>query len=219
MHKNRIIPLLFTVLMIAGDVAAASIPENQLQNFKTLEKSVESSQAEGVSVVEFFSFYCPPCYSFSQHYGIDKAIRESLPAGKRMVKYHAGFLGEMGYGLTEAWSVAMVMGIEDKMEPLLFDAVQVSRTLKTPTDIREVFIKAGISGEEYDRVAGSKAVADMTKKQERLFSEYGVTGTPSVFINGKYRIDNGAFQAESVRAFRDKYIATVKALLNADDEN
>ncbi|HCU1427546.1 TPA: thiol:disulfide interchange protein, partial [Escherichia coli] len=26
-------------------------------------------------MVEFFSFYCPPCYAFSQDYGIDKAIR------------------------------------------------------------------------------------------------------------------------------------------------
>ena len=73
------------------------------------------------TVVEFFSFYCPPCYAFSQGYGIDGAIRESLPAGGKMVKYHMDFLGALGSELTRAWSVAMLSGLEEKVEPLLFD--------------------------------------------------------------------------------------------------
>ncbi|MFO6426163.1 hypothetical protein ACLBOM_08380 [Escherichia coli] len=40
-----------------------------------------SAVQDNETVVEFFSFYCPPCYAFSQDYGIDKAIRESLPPG------------------------------------------------------------------------------------------------------------------------------------------
>ncbi|MFO6428265.1 hypothetical protein ACLBOM_37145 [Escherichia coli] len=56
-----------------------------------------SAVQDNETVVEFFSFYCPPCYAFSQDYGIDKAIRESLPPGN-WSSINAGFLGELGRG-------------------------------------------------------------------------------------------------------------------------
>lgn len=131
-----------------------------------------------------------------------------------MVKYHAGFLGDLGDELTRAWSVAMLSGLEEKVEPLLFEATMISRTLKTPEDIRAVFVKAGMPEEEYELMIASKEVTDMTEKQKRLFKEYGVTGTPSVYVNGRYHIENGAFQADSVESFRKSYVAAVMSLLN-----
>ncbi|PSY62387.1 thiol:disulfide interchange protein, partial [Escherichia coli] len=53
--------------------------------YSVLDKPVASAVQDNETVVEFFSFYCPPCYAFSQDYGIDKAIRESLPPGKKLV--------------------------------------------------------------------------------------------------------------------------------------
>ncbi|MFO6428266.1 hypothetical protein ACLBOM_37150 [Escherichia coli] len=48
-----------------------------------------------------------------------------------------------------AWSVAMVLGVEDKVEPLLFDAVQKTRRLKSAEEIPgflsvRVFIRENI---------------------------------------------------------------------------
>ncbi|WP_407906386.1 DsbA family protein [Escherichia coli] len=78
--------------------------------------------------------------------------------------------------------------------------------------------------EEYERMLASQEVADMTdmtdmtEKQKRLFKEYGVTGTPSIYVNGRYHIENGAFQADSVEAFRKSYVAAVMSLLNRKDK-
>ncbi|HBA7292984.1 TPA: thioredoxin domain-containing protein [Escherichia coli] len=208
MRKSRLISL-FLCMVLSGPVYA-----QDRATYSLLNKPVESAVQDNETVVEFFSFYCPPCYAFSQDYGIDKAIRESLPSGKKMVKYHTGFLGELGEELTRAWSVAMVLGVEDKVEPLLFDAVQKTRRLRSASDIPGIFIRAGVYPGEYSKALASKAVAELTEKQKRLFREYGVTGTPSVFINGKYRIENNAFHADSVDAFRESYVAAVKSLLN-----
>ncbi|MBJ4016093.1 DsbA family protein, partial [Salmonella enterica subsp. enterica serovar Meleagridis] len=82
-------------------------------------------------------------------------------------------------------------------------------------DVHRVFMSAtGISRGEYDRSIKSPAVNDMVALQERLFKEYGVTGTPTVFVKGRYRVENGAFQANSLEGFRDAYVAAVKGLLN-----
>ena len=40
-----------------------------------------------------------------------------------------------------------------------------------------------------------------------------VTGTPSVYVNGRYHIENGAFQAASVEAFRKSYVAAVSDVI------
>ncbi|ENQ2579391.1 thiol:disulfide interchange protein, partial [Escherichia coli] len=50
------------------------------------------------------------------------------------------------------------------------------------------------------------------------FREYGVTGTPSVYVNGRYRIENSAFQADSVEAFRKSYVAAVRSLTDRTDK-
>ncbi|HAM3642961.1 TPA: thioredoxin domain-containing protein [Escherichia coli] len=212
MYKRQLLPLILG-LMLSGTAVAQAYT-----TYSVLDKPVTGTVQGNKTVVEFFSFYCPPCYAFSQGYGIDGAIRESLPAGGKMVKYHADFLGAQGSELTQAWSVAMLSGLEEKVEPLLFEATIVSRTLKRPEDIRAVFVKAGMPAEEYELMLASQEVADMTEKQRRLFKEYGVTGTPSIYVNGRYHIQNSAFQADSVEAFRKSYVAAVMSLLNRKDK-
>ncbi|EFN6235531.1 thioredoxin domain-containing protein [Escherichia coli] len=170
--------------------------------------------AEQPAVVEFFSFYCPPCFAFYQQYGIDKGIRDVLPSGKKMVKYHVDFLGPLGPQLTDAWAMAQVMGIEDKVEPLLFEATQVTRSLTTPDSIRAVFEKAGVSGEEYDRMMDSILVKARAAEMRQRFRDYKVTGTPAVFVNGQH-INNSDFRGETPEAYRQEYVDAVEKLLKA----
>lgn len=68
MHKSRLISL-FLCLVLSGTVYAE---ENA--TYSVLDKPVASAVQDNETVVEFFSFYCPPCYAFSQDYGIDKAF-------------------------------------------------------------------------------------------------------------------------------------------------
>lgn len=169
------------------------------------------------AVVEFFSFYCPACYAFSQTIAVDRAIRQALPEGNKMVKYHASALGPLGHDLTRTWALAMTMKMTDKIESAFFNAIMVEKTLSGPDDIRRIFIAAtGITAEEYDKWYNSEPVTEMVLLQERLFNEYGVRGTPSVYIRGKYHINNMAFSVSPVEQFRASYVSTVRHLLNPD---
>lgn len=107
------------------------------------------------------------------------------------------------------------MGIEDKVEPLLFEATQVSRSLTTPDSIRAVFEKAGMSGEEYDRMMDSILVKARVAEMRQLFGDYKVTGTLAVFVNGQH-INNSDFRGEAPEAYRQEYVAAVEKLLKAE---
>lgn len=41
-----------------------------------------------------------------------------------MTKYHVNFMGVTGQELTQAWAVAMALGVEDKVTVPLFEGVQ-----------------------------------------------------------------------------------------------
>ncbi|MGK4678313.1 DsbA family protein, partial [Salmonella enterica] len=71
----------------------------------------------------------------------------------------------------------------------------------------------GISRAENERSIKIHAVNDIVELQERLFKEYGVRGTPSVYVRGRYHINNAAFSAFSVEDFRSRYAAVVRKLL------
>ncbi|WP_414458289.1 DsbA family protein [Escherichia marmotae] len=150
--------------------------------------------ADALAVVEFFSFYCPPCATFSNRHFVSPAVDKILPPGEKVVKYHVSTMGPMGPELTEAWSVAKVLGVEDKVELPLFVAVQINQSIKTEASIRQVFIDAGIPARDYDAARNSMAVRALTAKQQEAVRTYGVTGTPSFFVKGRYLVNNGGIQ-------------------------
>ncbi|MEB5813748.1 DsbA family protein [Escherichia coli] len=169
--------------------------------------------ADAPAVVEFFSFYCPPCAAFSSRFHVSQAVDKILPSGEKVVKYHVSSMGPMGPELTEAWSVAKVLGVEDKVELPLFVAVQINRSIKTEGTIRQVFIDAGISARDYDAAKNSMAVRALTARQQEAAKAYGVTGTPSFFVNGKYLVNNSAIQPFSEQDYAKGFAKVVGELL------
>lgn len=172
--------------------------------------------ADAPAVVEFFSFYCPPCAAFSSRFHVSQAVDKILPSGEKVVKYHVSSMGPMGPELTEAWSVAKVLGVEGKVELPLFVAVQINRSIKTEASIREVFIEAGVSARDYDAAKNSMAVRALTAKQQELAKTYGVTGTPSFFVKGKYLVNNGGIQPSSEQDYGKSFAEVVSALLKQE---
>ena len=162
-------------------------------------------------VVEFFSFYCPACSSFYSPYQVSKNIEAKLPEGVKVEKYHASFMGEMGKQLTEAWSIAKALGVEDKVEGPLFEAVLKHRSVKSEDDIKAVFVQAGVDAGEFDAARNSFMVKTLTARQEQAAEKFGLTGTPAFYVNGKYQIENNGIKDGSTEGY-GKVRITVKEI-------
>lgn len=168
---------------------------------------------EAPPVVEFFSFYCPACSSFYSPYQVSKNIENILPEGGKVEKYHASFMGAMGKQLTEAWSIAKALGVEDKVEGPLFEAVLKERSVKSEDDIRAVFIQAGVDAGEFDAARNSFMVKTMTARQEQAAEEFGLTGTPAFYVNGKYQIKNNGIKDGSTEGYGKEFAEVVRQLM------
>jgi hypothetical protein len=185
---------------------AQELTENK--EYVVVEGQQRSAQPE---VIEFFSFYCPHCYSFEAQYLIPQKIAESLPEGTSFKQYHVDFLGPQSENLTRAWALALAINAEEKVKIPLFKAAQTN-ALKSMDDIRQIFIDNGVSAEQFDGGINSFAVNGLVTKQQNLVKKYQVRGVPDFYVNGKYRVNMEGL-AHDENHFIDEYVQTVKGLL------
>ncbi|WP_409309214.1 thiol:disulfide interchange protein DsbA [Pectobacterium sp. B1J-3] len=200
-------------LALIGAVLSFSASAAEFSNGKQFVE-LDKPATQEPQVLEFFSFYCPHCYQFEQVYHIPQAVKKALPEGTKMTRYHVDFLGPLGKNLTQAWAVAIALGVESKVSPLMFDAVQKTQTVQNPNDIRQVFINAGVSAEEFDGALNSFVVKSLVAQQEKAAADLQLRGVPAMFVNGKYMIKNDGLDTSSVEAFVKQYADVVKFLID-----
>lgn len=199
-------------LALAGMVLAFSASAAQFTDGKqyiTLAKPVQGEP----QVLEFFSFYCPHCYQFEHVLHVSDNVKKKLPEGVKMTKYHVEFLGPLGKQLSQAWAVAMALGVEDKITEPMFDGIQKTQTVNNVNDIRKVFIDAGVKPEEYDAAWNSFVVKSLVAQQEKAAADLQLQGVPAMFVDGKYQLNPQGMNTSDMDAFIQEYANTVKYLV------
>ena len=175
------------------------------KNYFTIEPAQPTSHPGKIEVTEVFSYGCPACNAF---HTTAEQIARSLPANAVMVYIPASFIPQENWPtLQRAYFTAQAMGVADKGNDAMFDAVWKTKELSSmnaagtglkpasalPTieDIAKVYAKFGADPQQFAGIANSFAVNIKMKRADDLIKAYGVTGTPTMVINGKYRFDVG----------------------------
>lgn len=182
---------------------------NARQTYREMDEPV--THAPGV--VEFFSFYCPPCYQFAVNYPVIDAINKKLPDGEVVKKYHVSTMGPMGKELSEAWAIATIMGITDRVEKPLFIAVQQQHTIKSIEDIQSIFNTVGVSPQQYDNARHSMLVQSEIIQQNKMAEKFSVQNTPSLYIKGRFQMKNDGFSAKTPDEYIEQYAQQVLQLM------
>ncbi|EIU7557920.1 MULTISPECIES: thiol:disulfide interchange protein DsbA [Providencia] len=201
--------IMLALLGIAMSFGAAAA------NYTEGKEYTEVQPVQGLpQVIEFFSFYCPHCYQFETVYKVPATVEKNLPDNVTKARYHVDFLGPLGPDLTEAWVVATVLKVEDKMTPLLFEGIQKTQTINTKEDIRNTFIKAGILAEKYDAALNSFVVKGLVEQQRQAAQNLKLRGVPAVFVNGKYQVRNNGITVDNAEDYGKEFSNVVNFLVN-----
>ncbi|MGV3345205.1 thiol:disulfide interchange protein DsbA [Enterobacteriaceae bacterium LUAb1] len=203
-----IIGLMMTVIF--STAMAETFTEGK--QYTTLPKAVQGAP----KVMEFFSFFCPHCYQFEDIYHVGDAVQKNLPEGTKVIKYHVDFMGgKLGPLVTQAWSVAMALGIEDKVIQPLFEGIQKTQDIRDPASLKATFIKAaGITGEQYNAAWNSFAVKALVAQQQKAAADIDLRGVPAMFVKGKYMINLSGLDTSSMDNFVAEYANVVRFLVN-----
>lgn len=189
-----------SILMLAFSVQAAQFKAGE--DYQVLDRP----KTETPSVSEFFSFYCPYCYRSQD---LMTQLKKNLPEGTPFQKNHVSFMGgQMGKALNRAYATMIMLDVEDKLVPEIFNRIQNTKTPpRTEAELRQIFIDAGVDPKKFDGSFNSFAANAMANRFDKSFQDSGLTGVPAVIVNGKYHVTPKTLKSE------DDYFKLVNFLL------
>jgi thiol:disulfide interchange protein DsbA len=154
------------------------------EHYQLIAKPVRTADPSKVEVTEVFWYGCPHCNTFRpvfdqwQKQLDDTVYSDKSPAmwSKPMVVHARIFY------------TAKTLGILDDIHKEIFDAMHLQRKrLVKEAEIYTLFEKHGVSKEMFNKVFSSFGVNSLVQQADARARSYGITGTPEVIVNGKYR--------------------------------
>lgn len=182
---------------LAADTATtepAKIEEGK--QYITLPKYASADK----EVIEFFSFNCGSCYLFDNEFQGPQTIEKNLPESVPFNKYHLENFGPLAKELSEAWAIATVLDIREPVSTAIYNAVHKTRSLKTASDIRNIFINLGVDGDKFDNMKNNFLVQAFMAQQRAAANELQPSSIPAVVVNGKYLVNSRGLDPASNEA-------------------
>jgi thiol:disulfide interchange protein DsbA len=194
----RLVVLLFACLL-AGVAHAAGTEWKAGEHYFLIEPP-QPTDGDTIEVTEVFSYACPACNTFRP---IADKIKETLPDGATMDYLPASFRPDEDWPVFQrAFLTARALGLVDKTHNAVFDAIwaggplaildakthRPKNPMPTIQDVAEFYAKYGVGADDFVATANSFAINTQMKRADARIKAYGVDSTPSVVINGKYRV-------------------------------
>ena len=172
-----------------------------------------------VEVMEVFSYGCPACNQFLPTM---KKLKASLPANAQLVYLPASWnKGEAWPMFQRAFLTAQSLGVAEKAHDAMFQAIwatgelgvtdasgRLKKTLPTIEDASRFYERiAGVKAVDFVNASKSFSVDLKMRQADAQIMAMQVSGTPTLVVNGKYRVNNDGLKTN------DEMIELVKFLV------
>ena len=185
----------FTIFVAASAVAGRVLAQSGDDDFpiegryhEVTPPQIPETPEGTIEVVEAFGYRCPHCFRL-------------LPLMEQYEKEKPEYVyvRHMPVVFRESWEpparafyTAKLLGVLDKLHRPIFEALHVEKkSMDNDADWRQLFVAHGVSAEKFEQTFRSFAVESLLRKSVVMQGRYGVTGTPSIIVNGKYRVAAG----------------------------
>lgn len=168
-----------------GDAPAAGRQWKAGEDYVLIQPPQPTSTGDKIEVVEVFSYACPHCAHF-QPYADE--LKSKLPANAQFVLVPAVF--NAGWEpFARAFYTAQTLGLVERTHQALFDAIHRDRLpLGTLDALATWYAGHGTTSGNFLSTANSFVIDAKLSRGGDLVRAWGVDSTPSLVVNGKYRI-------------------------------
>ncbi len=152
--------------------------------YQLLATPQPTSSGDKIEVLELFWYGCPHCY----HLEADLNVwLKHKPDDVAFVRVPA-VLGPPWELLARGYYTADLLGVLDKIHEPLFDRIHKERKpISNASELKAFFLEQGIPEADFDKTFNSFAVITKTNRAKEARNMYGLTGVPTIVVNGKYR--------------------------------
>lgn len=176
--------LLFAVAATANAAKPAAPEWEAGQNYFVIDPAQPTASGDRIEVLEVFSYACSHCANFQPE---AERLKASLPKYAAFDSMPAIFNAQWE-PYARAYYTAQSLGVLDKTHQALFDALHRDhQPLRSIEDLAGFYAAHGVDRAKFLAAAGSFEVESKLQRAKELVRNYGVDGTPSIVVNGKYR--------------------------------
>ena len=155
------------------------------RHYEILDSPSVTRDPSKVEVVEVFWFGCNHCFALESYI---LPWKKTLPKDVDYWKSHATWNPTLKIHARLFYS-AKALGIEDKIVPGAFTAIQREGRFLTGNSELEYFFKGfGVEKEKYLSVSNSFGVNNAVKQADNRMRQWSITGVPTLIVNGKYKV-------------------------------
>lgn len=155
------------------------------KHYLPVNTQAKTADPSKVEVMEVFWYGCPHCNQFrpvfdqwAKQQGDDVAIEHTPAMWNKPMITHA-----------KIYYTAKALKLQKVMHQEIFDAMhQGKQRLNSAGEIYPLFEKHGIDRKTFDKTFDSFGVKSLVNQANTRARGYGITGTPEVVVNGKYRV-------------------------------
>ncbi|MFC3550503.1 thiol:disulfide interchange protein DsbA/DsbL [Lysobacter cavernae] len=203
-----LLALLPTLALAADKPAAPALVAGT--DYEVIEGGQPFAPVKGkVEVVEVFGYTCIHCAHFQSQVS---AWKSRHAADVHFVPLAAPF----GGGWTpyaKAFYAAQSLGLLDKSHDAMFLALHSDGSLPlrnpAPQEIAAFYAKYGADPQRFIQAYDSPAVAARMQQADAFIQRSGVEATPTLVVNGKYRVLGNSF--DDVLRIADQLVARERA--------
>lgn len=185
------------LVVLAGLLAAATVNAQDAaktewkedQHYFVIDPPVATSAPGKVEVLEAFSYACPHCAHFQPY---ADQIKAKLPT-QATFAYLPVVFNPSWEPFARAYYAAQSMGVLNKTHQAIFDALhRDKKPLRSLEDIGAFVATVGVDEKHFLSTAKSFVVEGNLAKGQKNLGAYGIDSTPTVIVNGKYRLNAGS---------------------------
>jgi len=168
----------------ADDASAATYTDGQQYVATTTPARLDPKDGK-VEVVEVFSYGCVHCAHYEEY---AEKLQKELPKG---VVYHAvpAAFNDAWLPYAQAYYAAQALKVPPAAHAALFKAIHIDHyPLRTIEELADWYkANYAVDPAKFIAAAKSDAVKKRILEDTKLIQGWGIDGTPTIVVNGKYR--------------------------------
>ena len=194
--KNIVNSLIVAItLLFAGTACAAELGKD----YKLLNPAQPTTSGAKVEVLEFFFYGCSHCFHLHPQMA---AWEKNLPKDVELT-YVPTIFRDSWEPMAITFYALEAMGQLHPLHDALFQAWNVSNTdLSDEAKILDFVAPRGVDRAKFSAAYKSFAVGSKVVRAKNMIRSYGISGTPTLVVDGKYTI-TGLQPADTIRVLNE----------------
>ncbi len=201
--KSLISSLIVAVALLASGIALA---EAQLGKDYSLLNPPQPTSTKKIEVLEFFFYGCPHCYHL---HPLLSAWDKTKPKDVELIFVPTVFR-DSWEPMAYTYYALDSMGKETQLHDALYRAWNEDNMVLVDEDkIADFVAQHGVDRAKFIAAYNSFAMHSMVTRAEQMIRGYGINGTPTLVVDGKYVIE-GLQPEDTIRALKQVIVLARK---------